>query len=281
MLAIPAARHAATNSKQHRIKMKSKQITFLAAATAIAATTAHAATISVPDLTQTPTADATQTTDIAALNGGVVVNPQTTDPVSLSYYVTTFSFGTGSTAHLQTFFEFSGGQDRLGVEVQDSGLVQIAKSGDPGRTNTTISGGGAAGFMAGQAVTLLVRSYWDSTNDGLRATLGTGDDMLMNIWVNPTSSSTETAVTPGDANMLNDGDLHTLWNSDRYTFLRQQIFNNGTAGGAGDNSIINTTVFTGSDATFANALAAATIPEPSTAFLGALGALALLRRRRN
>lgn len=47
-------------------------------------------------------------------------------------------------------------------------------------------------------------------------------------------------------------------------------------GTSGDSSISTTVILTGSDATFANALALA-VPEPSTALLGGLGLLALLR----
>ena len=216
--------------------------------------------IYISDLTQTPTTTAGPvSTNIQTLNGGAVVNPQSNGPpASLSYFVTTFTFGSESQAHIEAFFEATGGQDRMGVRVHDTGLVEVMNSSDPGRTTFSIGGGGGAGFMAGESVTLIVRSYWNSTNDGLRSTLGTSDDMLVNVWVNPTGSATETAVAPGDTNMLNDGDLHSLWNSVNYGFLALEIENQGTPGTGGQNSITNTKLLTGSDATFANALALAT-----------------------
>jgi len=83
------------------------------------------------------------------------------------------------------------------------------------------------------------------------------------------------------ANANYTGDVSSRpWNSSGFETFRQRIANNSTPDTAGDSSILNTTIFTGTDATFANALAAATIPEPSTALLGGLGLLALLRRRR-
>lgn len=236
--------------------------------------TAQATVINLIDLTQTPTANALNN----ELALGETVSPNTAG--SLSYLVTTFTFGADSQAHIRSWFDFTGGQNRLGVEIQDTGLVQTINQGDPGDTTFTVAGGGATGFMAGQSVTLIVRSYFHSTNDGMRVTGGTSDDMLMNVWVNPTGSATETAVSPGDANMLNDGDLHTLWNSHSYGFLTQEIQNQGTPGTGGQNFITSTRIFTGADATFANALAFATIPEPSALLLGTIGSMLLLRRRR-
>lgn len=257
--------------------IKKTLFTGLSLMAALGVGTAQAAVIPVADLTQTPTTNATQQNDVATPNGGVI-----NDNVdgTLAYYVTTFVFGSESQAHLETFFEFSAGQDRTGIRVQDTGRVDFTNQGDPGDTTFDIGGGGGVGFMAGQTVTLLVRTYWHSTNDGLRATLGTSDDILFNAWVNPTGSATETAVTPGDANMLNDGDLHTLWNANDFFFLTQEILNQGTPGTGGDNSIINTTVLTGSDATFANALALATIPEPASLALVGFGGLLIASRRR-
>lgn len=243
---------------------------------AMVAASAQAAVIGVTDLTQTPTADATKQNDVATPNGGVI-----NDNVdgTLAYYVTTFVFGAESQAHMETFWELFGGQDRVGVRVQDTGRVDFTNQSDTGDTTFDIGGGGGAGFMAGESVTLLIRSYWHSTNDGLRGTLGTSDDVLFNVWVNPTGSATETAVSPGDTNMLNDGDLHTLWNASDFFFLTQEILNQGTPGTGGDNSITNTAVLTGADATFENALLAAGVPEPASVALLCLGGLMVMRRR--
>lgn len=257
---------------------------------AIAATSAYAAVINVTDFTQAPPANPTDGRFDVATPNGSVVNPNTNG--SLVYYVTTFTFGSESQAHISTFWELSAFQDRTGITVEDTGLVSFNNDGDPGRTTFDINPAGngptlSVGEMAGQTVTMIFRSYFNTGNDALRATNTTGDDMLMNIWVNPTGSSTENTPAGGfgsngvaTANMLSDGDMQTLWNTSSYTYLSQRIQNQSTPGTGGQNSITNTRVFTGADATFANALAFATIPEPSTALLGGLGMLALLRRRR-
>jgi len=226
--------------------------------------TSRAGEINIIDHSLTPDGSgivSDQQTDIKTPNGGVAVLPNTNglDPV---YAVTTFTFGTGSLAHIDSFFEFTGGQDRLGVRVEDTGLVTFLNQGDPGDTSFTIAGGGAAGFMAGQSVTLLIKQHYDTSNDSLRATQGTGDDNLMNIWVNPTGASVE-------GSGLSAGDMHTLWNSYGYGFYTQRIRNENTPGTAGQSSITDTVILTGTDATFANALALATGSTPPTGIVDA------------
>ena len=54
--------------------------------------------------------------------------------------------------------------------------------------------------------------------------------------------------------MLADGDLHSLWNAFDYFYLTQEIQNQGTVGGSGNNTITDTPVLTGAEATFPRAL---------------------------
>lgn len=230
----------------------------LALTAVFAATSAHATIIAIPDFSQSP--DGSTTTFVQDTATSPAVLP--TGGTSQAYYVTTFNFGTGSDVHLRANFAPSVGHagQRLGVEVNDDGLF------------TTFGGGGGGSLdlaqdMAGLFATVLVKFDYDVAR-------ASGNDTLMSVWVNPTSSSTE-----GSPDFVSN-----LWNSAGFGAFRQQILNQSTSGAAGDSSITGTQIFTNattSDATFANALAAATIPEPSTALLGLLGAMALLRRRRN
>jgi len=174
---------------------------------------------------------------------------------------------------------------RVGIEVQDTGLVQTISTGDgilqavspttPKRTTVNL-----AQDMAGQTITLLAKLQYDATLSAtydarttLNGALSTSDDTLMNVWINPDGTDVE-------GSGLTAGDMYALWNSAGFNWFRQTIQNQSTPGTAGTSSIIDTTVLTGSDATFANALALA-VPEPSTALLGGLGLLAFMRRRRN
>jgi len=210
---------------------------------------ARAAEITVPDFSFTPDGSTTvtnQTTDIKTPNGDTAVLVQT--PSNIVYLITTFTFGAGSDAHLRVFFEYTGGQDRLGVEIQDTGLVQTINQGDPGDTTYNFSQD-----MAGETVVLLVKQMYHADNDSLRTTVGTGDDNLMNVWVNPTRTSVE-------GSGLTAGDLHTLWNSYGYGYLKQEIRNESTPGTAGDSSITKTVILTGANATFARALSLALPP---------------------
>ena len=227
-----------------------------------------------PDGTNAVQADQTQ---INTLNDGgadLLPNSNGNPPV---YLITTFTFGADSNAHFTTRFNATGGQNRLGVRVQDNGLVDFVSSGDPGRTSFNIATDNgdtsSTGYLAGQTVTLLIKQQFDTSFDSLRATLGTGDDTLMSVWINPD-------LTDVEGSGITAGDMHTLWNSNTYRFFTQTIENQSTPGSAGDSLITNTVILTGSDATFANALALA-VPEPSSAILGGLGMLALLRRRRD
>jgi hypothetical protein len=257
--------------------MKPTRIFPLLAAAIAAVSSAHAAVISindytlVPDGTQfgsnnpnLPAAQEAQLSNVQTLNGGTAVLPTgnaTTNTTSTVYMVSSFVFGTGTAADMYLNFAASVGQDRLGISISNAGIATIVGRGNPLPTfNLNQS-------MAGATVTILLEYLYDFNRNTTNA-----DDTLLNVWINPTGST-------APSNGLAAGDLNTVWNSSSFVFLEQRIDNNATPGTAESSSILNTTILTGTDATFANAIAL--IPEPSAALLGGLGLLALLRRRRN
>ncbi len=253
--------------------------TLLALFVTLAASTAQAAIINIADYSLTPdgtnVATTFQNTNVNTLNGGPVL-PGSGTPVV--YYVTTYTFGANSNAHLQTqFFANEASAPRLGIEVNDDGLVTILGSGNTNVSPTFFQTNFNLGQdLAGQTVTLLAKLSYDANNSVTNSQTNASNDTIMNVWVNPTSASVE-------GSGLYAGDLHTIWNSAGFNWFRQNIQNQNTPGTAGDSSITNTVILTGSDATFANALAVATIPEPSSVALlglGGLGGLLMLRRRR-
>jgi len=249
---------------------------------------AGAAIINLNNYTLTPDGQNLTTTfqhtEIATLNGGTNVLPNSGTPVV--YLVTSLIFGASSDAHLQVQFSTSSTTaNRIGIEVQDTGLISSLGTGDgvlqaissttPKRTSVNL-----AQDVAGQTITLLIKLQYDSTfsatydaRTSFNGSQSTSDDTLMNVWINPTGSDVE-------GSGLTAGDMYALWNSASFSYIRQNIQNQLTPGTAGDSSITNTRIFTGADATWANALAFATIPEPSAALLGSLGILLLFRRRR-
>lgn len=239
---------------------------------AIAGSSASAALINLSDYSLAPNglneATTFQNTNINTPNGGTVL-PASGTPVV--FVVTTFTFGTASDAHLQfQFYVNETSAPRLGLEIQDTGLVQFIGTNDSTRTNFNF-----AQDMAGQTVTLMAKLSYDATNNVTYGKSNASDDTIMNVWINPDGSDVE-----GAPNSLAAGDMSTIWNSAGFNWFRQIIQNQSTPGTSGNSSITNTTILTGSDATFANAVALA-IPEPSVALLGGLGMLGLLRRRRN
>lgn len=231
---------------------------------------AQATIITVPDFSFTPDGSAnapTDITDIYTPNGNAAVLPA--GSTSLAYVVTKFDFGISSDAHLRAQFLASGQQNRIGVEINDDGLVSTAGTGGSNRTTFNLSQD-----MAGQTVTLLIKLDYNVNYDtslGLTP-IGANDDTLMNVWVNPTVSSVE-------GSGISAGDLYALWNSAGFWWWKNTVFNQSTPPSAGASSIIDTVILTGADATFANALSAAGIPEPSTAILAGLGLMSVCFRR--
>ncbi len=264
----------------------------MATATAIASSAVQAAVISITDYTLVPngtdygnssanTVLEDQRTNINTANGGTIV--KSTDPVA--FYVTTFSFGSSTSADIYLNFTASAGQDRLGIKATVGGVFTVHGGGGSAQSFNIGSS------LAGQTVTIVGKFLFDADHSVDYGRNNASDDTIATFWINPTVSDTEGSGLPDGyvkqngsgtvANASFTGDVagHP-WNSSDFHLLRQRIDNNFTPGTAGNTSILNTKVLTGSDATFANALALATIPEPSAALLGGLGLLAPLRRRR-
>jgi hypothetical protein len=259
----------------------------LAAASALAAAPVSAGLIPIDDYLLAPDgqnlATTFQHTDVNALHRGQVLPALGTPTV---YVVSRFAFGTGSDAHLQWQFSTSASvANRIGIEVQDSGLVQTLGTANgilqavspttPKRTTFNL-----AQDLAGQTITVLAKLQYDATFSdfydarvSFNGTASTSDDTLMNVWINPDLSAVE-------GSGLSAGNLYALWNSAGFSYFRQNIQNQFTPGGAGAAAITETRILTGADATFANALALAVVPEPSSWGLFALGGLALFLRRR-
>ncbi|HSP41503.1 MAG TPA: invasin domain 3-containing protein [Luteolibacter sp.] len=226
--------------------MKKNLVAPIAILSLAAALPSQAVNIDVADFSLTPDGGTTvgvQNTNINTPNGGTVL-PASGTPVV--YVVSTFTFGTDSDAHLQwQFYVNETTAPRLGVEIQDTGLVQFLGSGDTTRTNFNFNQD-----MAGQTVTLLAKLSYDANNNVTYEKSGASDDTILNVWINPTGSSVE-------GSGLSAGDMSTIWNSAGFNWFRQIIQNQSTPGTSGDSSITDTWVLTGANATFANALALA------------------------
>ncbi len=238
--------------------MKSKLLPIIAFLGLASTLSSRAAEIDIPDHSFVPdgsTTNAYQQTDIATPNGGNVLPSGAS--VHVAYFVTTFTFGENSDAHLQANFRATGGQARVGVEIQDTGLVQFVGSGDTTRTNFNFNHD-----MAGQSVVLLVKAHYDPNHNVIYGKSNASDDTLFNVWINPTGSSVEGSGQSA-------GDMQTVWNSATFGFFGQTILNQSTPGTAGTSFITDTVVLTGADATFANALALATGGTPPTGIVDA------------
>ena len=247
--------------------MRTKPLLALLTGAVFSSVSVHAAVISIADVTATPDGSTTRfgaNYNVQAANGGVKIlnNTAAATDVEVAYLVATFNFGTATLADIGIGFDHATPiasdltPSRMGVEARDGGVVTwfggVAQNTDLGSS------------LAGQSITLIIKYDF---NEVLR---GTSTSTVGTFWINPTTSSTEGA---GDV-------VSSAWNSNSFTALILYIDNESTPGTAGASSITNTTLLTGADATFANALAIA-IPEPRAALLGVIGLLALLRRRRN
>ena len=276
--------------------MTTKYLLPLAAA-ALAASSAQAAIINIADYTLTP--DGTnygssnhylnteeQRTNIKALNDNLAT-VNAAQPVA--FFVTTFTFGADTLASINLNFGASLGQERLGISITSSGLA--FGSGD-GQNYNAFYDYDFGSSMGGQAVTIIGKFQYDVNNSVIYGQTNTGNDTIATFWINPTTATLEGSGLPEGytrpdgggtiANASYTGDVSSRpWNSASFETFRQRIANNSTPGTAGASSITNTTILTGTDATFASALALATVPEPSAALLSGLGFLALLRRRRH
>lgn len=264
------ARNSQYSNRRGQLMQAISIATFMVALMPMVA--ANATVIGINDFSFTPngsTTAALQNTNVNTLNGGTVL-PASGTPVV--YLVTTYTFGAGSDAHLQTqFFVNETTAPRLGIEIQDTGLVQFLGTGDTTRTNFNF-----AQDMAGRTVTLLAKLSYDSTNNVTFGKANAADDTLMNVWINPDGTDVE-------GSGLTAGDMSTIWNSAGFNWFRQVIQNQSTPSTAGPSFITDTVILTGADATFANALRIAappTIPEPASLMLCTVAGLAMLRRRR-
>ena len=211
---------------------------------------AGAAVINIPDFSFTPDGSTTVLTDTTAL--------PTTLPSSspeIIYVVATFNWGAGSDAHLTWQFRTSGGAGRSVLRIEDNGAVNFF----PGSFNLSQD-------MAGTSLTVICQLDYDANYNFNGSG---GRDTRQSLWFSPTAGSME--GTP---------DATDTWNNVGFASMNLIVDNQSTPGTAGDSGISDLVILTGADATFANALAFAGIPEPSVALLSGLGSLLLLRRRR-
>ncbi|MEO0475046.1 MAG: PEP-CTERM sorting domain-containing protein [Planctomycetota bacterium] len=260
---------------------------------ALSAGTSDAAQISLAGASLTPDdTNAIETTfsDINTPNGGssVLGNPDTV------YLITTFSWGLGSDAHMTARFNFdapgaSNDRGRAGISAEDTGVFSWAGTGAnvldyPTNSISSRTNFDLAQDMAGQTVTILVKFYREGGGAGDISTLynirngnngnpSNGSDVLMNAWINLDANDVE-------GSGLSAGDMYALWNIGDMNGFKEIVENRSTPSTAGDSSISNTVILTGSDATFANALLAAGVPEPGSLALLAMGCLLIARRRR-
>lgn len=270
----------------------------LAALSAFTTISAQAAVINIADYTLTPdgttyggnnhfTNTEEQRTDIKTPNGGLAT-VNAAQPVA--YFVTTFSFGTGTSATINLNFGAGAGQERLGISVTSAGLAAGSGDGDGYSAFYDYDFGSS---VAGQTFTILGKFQYDVNNSSTYGETNAGNDTIATFWINPTGSTLEGSGLPDGytrpdgggtiANANYTGDVSSKpWNSASFETFRQRIANNSTPGTAGDSSILNTTILTGTDATWSSALTLATVPEPSALSLLGLGLGSLmLRRRRN
>jgi len=217
--------------------------------------------------------------DVNAANGGTIVNGS----FPVVFLVSTFSFGEDTGADVNLNFTASLGQSRLGIQVKVNGEVRSTGDGQDSLLDYDFGSS-----LAGQDVTIIGKFEFDANNNVAYGRSNNSEDSFATFWINPTTASEEGSgwkLLPGnpptDPNPNLKGDFTSnLWNSSSFHLLRQRIDNNGTPETAGTTSILDTTILTGDDATFENALLAAGIPEPASLALMGLGGLMMVKRRR-
>ena len=123
-------------------------------------------------------------TDIATPNGGNVLPSGAS--THIVYAITTFTIGAGSDAHVEANFRATGGQPRVGVQLQDTGQLNWIGTGDSTRTNFNFNQD-----MAGETVVLIMKAHYDPNHNVVYGKTNAADDTLFNVWVNPDGSSVE------------------------------------------------------------------------------------------
>jgi hypothetical protein len=232
------------------------------------ALSANAAIISIADFTATPDGSTTifnQGHDVATPNGGNILTNSIAGQ-QFVYVLATLNFAAGTSVnmgfgfHSASTIAANAAPNRAGVSLSSAGVADI--TGGFASSPGTVS----LGSVVGQSVTVLLQLDYDKDRN-----TSNNDDNIASFWINPTNADTTSSFDM----------TSNPYNSYNFAGFAPYIRNNGTLGTIGESSITDIKILTGSDATFANALALATVPEPDAAMLiGLVGFSLILRRRR-